>query len=470
MKRYEQVAQQIQAQIQQGAYKTGQRIPGTRELVQHFGVSVSTVMAAQRLLERQGWVEARSRSGYYVHARAEVSPRPRLQQFLPRPSLVNDQRTVMELLQTVQNPEVLALGAAVPDAEFFPGLALQRAFRAALRLHGTHLDQYSFPPGLQALREALVQPMADAWCPVDAEELVVTDGCHEALRLALRCVAKAGDIIAVESPTYYGVLQLIDALGLKVLEIPTDPETGISLTALALAIEQWPVKAVLVMANFSNPTGATLSDENKAALCRLCADRETALIENDVYGELGYGALRPRALKSFDQHGGVIYCASFSKTVSPGLRVGWMAPGRWLDQARYLKFTSSLATATLPQLALVQYLQDSDHKRHLRQMTRQLMAQVQQVRQWVGEYFPAGTRMTHPGGGFVLWVELPGHCDSGLLYQQALARGVSLAPGFLFSASGKYHHCLRLNCALPNLTLLEGALQLMGELLKSQRR
>ncbi len=468
MKRYERVAEELQAQIRQGAYAPGQRIPGTRDLVKHFRVSVSTIMAAQRLLERQGWVEARSRSGYYVRTRPQLSPRPKVHQFQPIPSLVNDQRTVMELLQTVQNPDILAFGAAVPDAEFFPSLALQRAFRAALRHQGRRLDQYSFPPGLQEMREALVQPMADAWCPVEAEELVVTDGCHEALRLALRCVAKAGDIIAVESPTYYGVLQLIDALGLKVLEIPTDSDAGISLPALSLALEQWPVKAVLIMANFSNPTGATLSDENKDALVRLCADCNTALIENDVYGELGYSALRPRALKSFDQQGGVIYCSSYSKTVSPGLRVGWMAPGRWLDQACYLKFTSSLATATLPQLALVQYLRDSDHKRHLCQMTGQLMAQVEQVRQWVQAYFPVGTRMSHPSGGFVLWVELPAKFDSGVLYHRALAAGVSLAPGFLFSGSGKYRHCLRLNCALPWAPRLEGGIRLIGELVAAQ--
>ncbi|WP_245555315.1 PLP-dependent aminotransferase family protein [Hahella ganghwensis] len=449
MKRYEKVAGQIRDLIREGVYSAGQRIPGTRDLVQHFSVSVSTVMSAQRLLEREGWVEARSRSGYYVCPRADASRQPDVQKFSPKPILVADQRMVMKLVQTVQEPSITALGAAVPDADYFPRKALQRAFRSALRLHGRRLDQYSFPPGLPELREALIQQMADAGCALSPEQLTITDGCHEALRLALRSVTKAGDVIAVESPTYYGVLQLINALGLQALEIPSDPQKGISLSALQLAMDQWPVKAILIMANFSNPTGATMSDEDKMSLAALCRERDIPLIENDVYGELGYSALRPRALKSFDDEGQVLYCASFSKTVSPGLRVGWVAPGKWLEQANYLKFTSSLATATLPQMALVSYLADSDHKRHLRQLTGQFQIQMEKARQWVQEFFPASTRITHPSGGFVLWVELPINCDSDDLYYKALQCGISIAPGSLFSPSGKYRNCLRLNCAIP---------------------
>ncbi|OZG75357.1 GntR family transcriptional regulator [Hahella sp. CCB-MM4] len=464
MKRYELVAEQIRERIREGVYSAGQRIPGTRDLVQHFSVSVSTVMSAQRLLEREGWVEARSRSGYYVLARSDSGRQPKAQTFIPKPILVSDQRMIMKLVQTVQDPSVLALGAAVPDVEYFPRLALQRAYRSALRQQGKRLDQYSFPPGILELREALVSQMADAGCPVGPEQLTITDGCHEALRLALRSVTQAGDVVAVESPTYYGVLQLINALGLKALEIPTDPQLGISLSALKLALDQWPVKAVLVMANFSNPTGATLSDQDKLALVSMCQQREVPLIENDVYGELGYSALRPRALKSFDDSGQVLYCASFSKTVSPGLRVGWIAAGKWLEQANYLKFTSSLATATVPQMALVSYLKDSDHKRHLRHLSQQLQVQMEKARQWVQDYFPESTRVTRPAGGFVLWVELPPVYDSDRLYHLALQQGISIAPGSLFSPSGKYRHCLRLNCAIPQ-EKLQKALYQLGQIL-----
>ncbi len=460
MKRYEQVAEQIRNRIREGVYSAGQRIPGTRDLVQHFSVSVSTVMSAQRILEREGWVEARSRSGYYVLARADSSRQPKAQQFSPKPILVSDQRMVMKLVQTVQDPSISALGAAVPDAEYFPRLALQRAYRSALRQHGRRLDQYSFPPGIPELREALVPQMADAGCLVEPEQLTITDGCHEALRLALRSVTVAGDVVAVESPTYYGVLQLINALGLKALEIPTDPQQGISLSALQLALDQWPVKVVLVMANFSNPTGATLSDADKSSLVAMCRQREVPLIENDVYGELGYSAIRPKALKSFDDDGQVLYCASFSKTVSPGLRVGWLAAGRWLEQANYLKFTSSLATATVPQMALVSYLKDSDHRRHLRHLSQQFQVQVEKARQWVQDYFPESTRITRPAGGFVLWVELPTDYDSDALYHQALQQGIGIAPGSLFSPSGKYRHCLRLNCAIQQGRLQKALYQL----------
>jgi DNA-binding transcriptional MocR family regulator len=468
MKRYQWVANQIQQQIEQGAYPVGSRIPGTRNLVQHFGVSVSTIMSAQRLLEQQGWVEALPRSGYYVRSHSDACRLPQASCFQVEPVLMADQQLVMALIQATRNPDLLPLGAAVPGRDLLPLQQLRQATRKALHSAGYDLVQYQFPPGNHALRKAFAELMAEAGCQVSAEEIIITQGCHEALRIALRAVAKAGDVVVVESPAYYGMLQLIDTLGLRALEIPADPQSGISLSALQLAVTEWPVKAIMIMANYSNPTGATLSDAHKYQLLQLCRQHDVALIENDIYGELHHGLVRPLALKSFDTQGQVLYCNSLSKSVSPGVRLGWISPGKWLAQAEYLQFTSSLASSSLAQYTLLAYLQSGFHRRHVRRLAQQLRQRVQQCRHAIINYFPKGTRVSQPAGGFVLWIELAENFDSEVLYSQALSLGVTIAPGVLFSPNRNYRNCLRINCGLAWTAKLEWSIASLGQLLHQQ--
>ncbi|ABC33455.1 Transcriptional regulator containing a DNA-binding HTH domain and an aminotransferase domain (MocR family) and their eukaryotic orthologs [Hahella chejuensis KCTC 2396] len=473
-KRYEEVAEAVAGRIRQGMYAVGDRIPGTRDLVEHFSVSVSTIMAAQRLLERQGWVEARPRSGYYVRRRNQEGAAeggaalPKVTGFESAPTLVDTQQTIMSLVQATQSPRGMNFAMAAPATQFLPAAAMEKAFRAALRESGEEIEAYSFPPGALRLREAIVQRMKDAWCDLEPDDILITNGCHEALTLALRAVTQPGDVVAVESPTYFGLLQVIDALGLKALEIPADPKSGLSLEALQLALEQWPVKACVAMPNFSNPLGCLMPDERKEQLVRLLEVRGVPLIENDIYGELGFSGLRPRAAKSYDRAGGVLYCSSFSKSIAPGLRVGWMAPGRWLPQVGYLKFASTLACPSLPQMAVAHYLAQADFDRHLRRMRHEFAVHVERMTTAVLRHFPPGVRVSQPAGGFVLWVELAEGRDTVALYRKALAAGVSIAPGTLFSGDGdKYRHCLRLNCAAPWTAEAEDAIRQLGGWLRA---
>ncbi len=464
-KLYERVARQLAGQIEQGLYRPGDRLPGVRRLARQFEVSISTVVQAQRLLEDDGLIEARPRSGYYVRVAYCPRPEPPAVSRPPvRPVPVTGQELVLRLVQTANEPDCVQLGAAVPAPEFLPAGAIQRALSTAARAGPEQLATYQFPPGSPELRRQIARRMLEAGCRVSPDDIVITSGCQEALILALRAVAKKDDVVAIESPSFYGLLQAIESLGMRALEIPTDPATGMSVEALELALEKWPVKACVLTANFSNPLGSIMPPDKKRALVALLAGYRIPLVEDDIYGDLGFEDQRPPALRAWDDTGGVIYCASFSKTLSPGLRVGWMLPGRWQEDIEYLKYVTSLAAPTLSQLAVADFLRHGGYDRHLRQVRSAYARQVAVMTRAVSKYFPDGTRVTRPRGGFVIWVELPESVDALGLCRQALAQGVSIAPGPIFSASGKYRNCIRLNCAQPWNDTLDRAVMTVGRL------
>ena len=464
---YHEIANKISAHIDKGLYLPGSRLPGVRRLSQQFGVSVSTVVQAQRQLENTGLIEARPRSGYYVNQHLWLKPelptqsRPEL-----KPSPVTGQQLVLQLARLTNEPDFVQLGAAVPGASFMPMRAFQRSLAKTARRYGERANNYAFPPGLPELQQQIALRMYLCGRQVAAEKILITNGCQEALALALRTVANSGDIIAIESPTFYGLLQVIESLGMKALEIPTDPQDGISVAALELALEQWPIKACVVIPNFGNPLGSLLPDKKKQKLVQLAKRHELILIEDDIYGDLGFNHERPRSLFSFakGENANVIYCSSFSKTISQGLRIGWMVlPRRYYDQAEYFKYVSNLASPTLPQLALADFLEHGGYERYLRQVQAQYAQQISLFTHAISKYFPSGTRVTQPQGGFVLWVELQEGVDTVKLSHRMLKHKISIAPGPIFSATQKYQNCIRLNCAQPWSAILEKALILIGQ-------
>ncbi|MFA9461315.1 PLP-dependent aminotransferase family protein [Thiohalorhabdus methylotrophus] len=467
--RYEEVAGSIAGQVEAGVYGPGDRLPGVRKLARQFGVSVSTVVAAQHLLEDRGVIEARPRSGYYVRLRPQRPPQaPERTRPEGQPTQVTGQALVLRVVQAANEPDTVQLGAAVPHAEFLPTHGLQRAFSGVPRRYPGRATDYLFPPGPVELRQQIARRMADAGCRLSPEEIVVTNGAQEALVLSLRAVAEPGDVVAIESPTFYGLLQAIEGQGMRALEIPTDPDEGISPEALALALEQWPVAAAMLMPNFGNPLGHRASEGRKREVVALLEERGVPLIEDDVYGDLAFEAPRPWAAKAYEDRGGVLYCGSFSKTLSPGLRVGWAAPGRFRDRLEYLKYAASAATPAFPGFAAADFLARGGYDRYLRRVRGEYARAVARVRRAVARYFPEGTRQTDPEGGFVLWVELPAEVDSLALYQAALAEGISIAPGPMFSPTQRFRNFLRLNCAQPWNGNFERALRRIGELARER--
>ncbi|SFM32993.1 transcriptional regulator, GntR family [Ectothiorhodospira mobilis] len=462
---YERVAAGIEQQIEQGTYAPGDRLPGVRRLRLQFGVSIATVVAACELLEQREILEARPRSGFYVRERPDHLPAPAESSTEPEgPSLISGQERVLELVQSHNAPEIISLGAAAPPAECLPESALDRSFARVRRTQRARIGAYDFPPGSPELRTQVARRMADAGCSLGPDDIVLTQGCQEALTLSLRAVARPGDVIAIESPTFYGILQAIESQGMQALEIATDPASGMRPEALERALETWPIRACVMMPSFGNPLGHLAPDARKAQLVDLLARRGVPLIEDDVYGELDFHGPRPWAAKAWDTRGEVLYCGSFSKTLGAGLRVGWVAPGRYRERITYLKYATAQATPTLPTLAVADYLEQGGYDRFLRRVRRHHERQVRRVADAVRRHFPAGTRLTRPRGGFVLWVVLPEGGDALALQTRALAAGISIAPGPIFSPTGRYGRCLRLNCALPGSVDVEAALARLGAL------
>ncbi len=468
---YEQVADSIAAMIDGRVLRAGDRVPSVRKLMAQRGISRSTALQAFQLLEGRGLVEARPQSGFYV--------KPQRDHLLPEPDQSHEgehyeqielEGTAAKVAEVVDSfrhhPEYVPFGVATPSSEILPNRPLNRALAHAARHAGAAQNNYDFPPGLEDLRRQLALRAPDAGYQLGIDELVTTCGCMESLNLALRATCRPGDAVAIETPTYYGLLQALESLGLRAIEIPTHPQTGVNLTALELTLRKTRVAACLFSTSFNNPLGSCMPEEARRALVQdILAPRGIPLIEDEIYAELYHGGARPKSCKAFDREGLVLVCSSFSKCLAPGYRVGWIVPGRFSQRVQLLKFMNTLATSTHPQAAIAEFMRSGAYDHHLRSIRRTLREQVARVSTAVGEHFPAGTRVTRPAGGFLLWVELADKgADSLLLHRRALAQGISIAPGPIFSATGRHRNFIRLSCGAPWSARLEAAIATLGKL------
>lgn len=445
---YREVADRIACLIEDGTFRAGDRIPSVRALMRQLGVSLATVLSAYGLLEDRGVLEARPQSGYYVRARMTGTSAPPSSE-LPSAAVVPTPLSIANictmLMGDPRNKDFVPLGAAIPNPDLLPVDKLTRALRSVVSRHKHQSVFYDFLPGHKGLRVQIARRAMTAGCLLSPDDIVTTQGGTEAVNLSLRAVCRPGDTVAVESPTFYGFLQIIESLGLHALEIPTHPDHGISLDALAYAMEHNRISACVVVSNFSNPLGCSISEEHKQNLVTLLAGHEIPLIEDDIYGDLFFDEDRPSVAKAFDQKGLVLLCSSFSKTIAPGYRVGWVAPGRFQSQVERLKVLTNLATSTPTQLAIAEFLSNGGYDHHLRRMRRIYRQQTAAMGHAIMRHFPEGTRVTRPSGGYVLWVELPAAVDALKLYEDALHSGITIAPGPIFSATRKFRNYIRLN-------------------------
>jgi DNA-binding transcriptional MocR family regulator len=465
---YAQVADQIHALIRAGTLRPGERVPSVRRLSRQQAVSVATVLQAYERLEDAGVIEARPQSGYYVKRAAAPVEEPATSKPPQRALTVEVNALADVMLGAGQDPKMVSFGSACPNGDMFPLERVRRVLSSRARRNRASLGSYGLPPGSEALRRAIARRALEWGCRIDHRNLVLTNGCMEALNLCLRAVTRPGDTVALESPTYYGFLQILQALGLKALEIPTHPRTGISLEALEAALGAHEVKAVLVMPNVSNPVGATMSEAAKKRLVEMLAAKNVPLVEDHIYSELAYDATARRAAKCFDRTGNVMLCSSFSKTLAPGLKAGFIEPGRWREQIRMLKFVASGGNSEIVELTLAELLESGGYERSLRHMRRRCEQQVDAARGVIAESFPRGTKVTRPTGGFILWVELPRGGDSIQLFEKLLERGISIAPGPMFSASQRYRNCMRISVGHPWTERTEKALAEVGRLARQQ--
>jgi len=472
--RYQQVADHISDQIQNGLLKAGEKTPSVRQCANEMGLSISTVIRGYELLQDQMLIEPRPQSGFYVRTQYKPSEAPEISQPEVRPSEVTIDNLAVSLLQLTQDKNIIQLGTAPPNTDVPSVKQLNRIMTKVIR-EEEGLDDYDPPPGNKNLRRQIARRMLNAGVKVHPDEIIITTGCQEAMTLCIRAVTKPGDTVVIESPSYFGTLKAIEAMGLKALEIPTDAKTGISRTALELAIREWKVSACILTPNFSNPLGYCMSNEDKKELRTILKQANVPIIEDDIYSELSYGespngTQRPKAIKAFDESGdasNVLLCSSLSKSLSPGLRIGWAIPGLWLEKVTHLKVSSSMAGATLPSLTAARYLEMGIFDRHLRQMRRYYKEQRDYFLHLASLHLPKDIRLTYPKGGYVIWLELDKKIDSMKLYEQALEEGISIAPGPLFSVSGQYKNFVRINYGKATKEQLEQAMIVLGRLIAS---
>jgi DNA-binding transcriptional MocR family regulator len=471
--RYQQVADHISDQISSGLLKAGEKTPSVRQCANEMGLSISTVIRGYELLQDQMLIEPRPQSGFYVRPLYLPCKPPEISQPLEHPSEINLDSLAVTLLQLSQDKNLIQLGTAPPNTDVASVKQLNRIMTKIIRedTNGAGcIAEYDPPPGNKNLRRQIARRMINAGVKVHPDEIIITTGCQEAMTLCIRAVTKPGDTVLVESPSYFGTLKAIESLGLKALEIPTDAKDGISLSALELAIREWKVTACILTPNFSNPLGYCMSDENKQKLRQILKQKDIAIIEDDIYSELTYGTQRPKAIKAFDEDGdasNVLLCSSLSKSLSPGLRIGWAIPGRWLKQVTHLKVSSSMAGATLPALTAARYLEMGIFDRHLRQMRRFYKEQRDYFLHLATLHLPKEIRLTHPEGGYVIWLELDKKINSMKLYEQALKENICIAPGPLFSVSGQYSNFIRINYGKATKEQLEQAMIILGRLIAS---
>lgn len=461
---YEKVAAKMRAMIENGTYRIGDRLPSIRALSQQVQVSANSVMDAYAYLENLGMVEARPQSGFYV---CPLLPEPKTrevktQDYAP-PNMVALGDIHLQVMRNLSDGSLVPLGRGVPNPDLLPVDKLNRMLAVEARRFRIQSVSYSGGKGVKKLRAQIARRMLGSGCSLAPEDIAITSGCVEAVTLALLATCSPGDTVAIASPVYYTFLNSIQWMGLKVLEIPSTPEQGINLDVLGYAIKSTPVRACIVIANFNNPLGSVMSDDKKRDLVALLAKHDIPLIEDDVYGDLYYGQVRPSSAKAYDEKGLVLYCSSFSKTLAPGYRIGWIAAGKFQQKIEDLKALMNIATATPTQLAVAEFLANGGYDHHLRSARRVYAKQIDYVRDAIGRHFPRGTRVTHPKGGFVLWVEMPEEVDALLLHQEAMREGISIAPGMIFTTGDKYRNCIRVNSAFWS-ERIEQAVETLGGL------
>jgi DNA-binding transcriptional MocR family regulator len=469
--KYLQIAGGIEQMIQEEILRIGDKLPSVRVLSEEYGISMGTAFQAYYHLEGKGLIEARPKSGYYVRFNNKRFPgMPAITNPEPVVNEISTQEMITNVFKNISADDIINLSVAAPQTELLPAAKLNKSVVHALRTSKDHCLNYEDIQGNKELRKQVAK-LAFNWNgKYTVDDVVITAGCMEALVMCLKATTHRGDTVAIESPTYFGIFQVMESLGLKAIEIPTCPVEGIDLHYLSKAIKEFGIKACVFVPNFNNPIGSCMPDEKKKELVQLITKNKIPLIEDDIYGELYFGKHRPKTCKSFDAEGWVLHCGSLSKSLAPGYRIGWCIPGRFIQKVKELKHMHTVSGTTITQVAIAHFLSIGRYEYHLKNLRKALHTQCMRYTQAIVQYFPENVKLSRPAGGFVLWVEMSKEADAYKLYHEALKHGISIAPGQIFSASGGYRNCIRIGYGRAYDEKIEYGLKLLGALIKKQMK
>jgi DNA-binding transcriptional MocR family regulator len=464
---YMRIAKSIEQQIEDEVLKIGDKLPSIRMVCREHGVSMSTATQAYLELESKSLIESRPQSGYYV------SYCSRRQPAFPETSKPDNQLAghnprdiVDKVFRNIGNKNITLFSLSVPSDELLPIAKLNKGVLQAVRTLSDSGTGYEEIQGNEKLRRDIARWSFNWGGNLTEKDILTTAGCMNAISCCMMTLTKRGDTIAVESPVYFGIVRLAESLGLNVLELPSNARTGIEIDALKKALAVHKIKLCLLVSNFNNPLGSCMPDEHKKEVVRLLAHHNVPLIEDDLYGDVYFGDSRPKCCKTFDESGLVLWCGSVSKTLAPGYRVGWVAPGQFKNDVIRMKQVHSISSTTLTQEVIADFLANGRYESHLRKLRQTLHTNCLQYIRAIADYFPDGTKVSRPQGGFVLWVELDKQVDTMELYERAMKKNISIAPGRMFTLQKQFDNCMRISYGMQWNEPLDEALKTLGRLVK----
>ncbi|PQK75888.1 PLP-dependent aminotransferase family protein [Pantoea ananatis] len=465
MKLYMIVAEHLRERIEKGVFSSGMRLPSVRALSSDHGVSLTTAQQAYRQLENDGLIESKPQSGYYVKSIPKLPLSLSASDIDCLSTRDEESQESVAFEYYMEHPGLL-LGTGYPCMNAPSMAPLFTAMHRQAKNYAHSSLSRRDPAGLLSLREHISRLMLDAGCKATAEDVIVTNGCKEALFIALKTSCEPGDLVAVESPCYFGILELLKIAGVTPVEIPADPVHGLSLEALAVALETLPIKAVYLSPNCNNPQGYTMSDVRKRQLLNIANKHDITLIEDDIYSELSYLLPRPKPIKSWDSEDRVILCSSFSKTLTPDMKTGWVFATRHKNKLLNLKLMTSGGTAITPQMAIVDFIEQGNYVKHIRKMRRLYRQHLTVAQEKVSAHFPADTQFILPKGGYHLWINLPTELRVNELCNQLELKKIKISPGTLFSPQKRFTSSLRLSYSSLHLYDADGMIESLAQSVK----
>ncbi|ATL49707.1 GntR family transcriptional regulator [Chitinophaga caeni] len=461
--KYLEIANAISQKIKDGVFLPGDKLPSIRTVVKEYGVSMNTATQSFMELERRNLVESRPQSGFYVKVQIRRQfDEPGISNPSLKPGFADAADLIDEVYASLNQPGITRFSLGVPDPSFLPVAKLNKCLLEASRKMPDSGTSYEDIQGNKKLRNNIARWSFTWGSQLVADDLVSTSGAMNAIAYCLLATMEKGDTLAVESPVYFGILQLAQSLGIRVLELPTHPGTGIELGALKKVIGK--INACLLVSNFNNPLGSCMPESHKMAVVNMLGEQGIPLIENDLYGDIYFGNARPKPCKAFDQGGTVLWCGSVSKTLAPGYRVGWVAPGKYLRKITRLKLHHTVTNTGIIHEAVGNFIGSDNYEKHLRNLRKELYYNNLQISKTVSASFPQGSQLVPPQGGYAMWIALPGKINTADLYHACMRENISIAPGRMFSLQDQFNNCLRLNIGMKWTPELEQKLIRVGHL------